>query len=238
MLARSGRPWPALVVAAAIAASIAVLLLLDRHAGRGDQLLLGLATLVLLVLAALAFEPEARFQAGLVVLVASSAEVVGSLIWGLYTYRLENLPAFVPPGHGLVYLCGLALARGLRGHERALLGIALAGVVAWGVAGLTVLPEADFSGALGSAVLALVLVRSRNPVYAGVALAVGALEVYGTALGTWTWAATVPGLGLSQGNPPSGVASGYVLFDVLALAVTALVLRGRPAAPAGASLRP
>jgi hypothetical protein len=66
-----------------------------------------------------------------------------------------------------------------------------------------------------------VLLATRVPVYAGVFLIVAALELYGTALGTWTWTSTVPGLGLSQGNPPSGVASGYVVFDVLALGLAA-----------------
>jgi hypothetical protein len=48
---------------------------------------------------------------------------------------------------------------------------------------------------------------------------VGALELYGTSIGTWRWAAEVPGLGIPDGNPPSGVASGYVWFDVMALLV-------------------
>jgi hypothetical protein len=48
-------------------------------------------------------------------------------------------------------------------------------------------------------------------------LVVAALELYGTAIGTWQWAAHLPGLGVPDGNPPSGVASGYVWFDVMAL---------------------
>jgi hypothetical protein len=70
-----------------------------------------------------------------------------------------------------------------------------------------------------------VLLWTRIPVYAGVFLAVAVLELYGTAIGTWTWEAVVPGLGLSQGNPPSGVASGYVVFDILALLLTAQLVR-------------
>jgi hypothetical protein len=70
-------------------------------------------------------------------------------------------------------------------------------------------------------------------VYAGVFLVVGALELYGTAIGTWTWAETIPGTGIPNGNPPSGVASGYVWFDVVALALAprllALVSRVQPA---------
>jgi hypothetical protein len=74
---------------------------------------------------------------------------------------------------------------------------------------------------------------TRRPVYAGVFFVVAALELYGTALGTWTWEPMVPGLGIPQANPPSGVASGYVLFDVAALAAISrlelLRARGRRA---------
>jgi hypothetical protein len=175
------------------------------------------------VLAALlALHPRrVRAQTLAVVAIATAGEVVGSIIWGLYTYRLENLPAFVPPGHGLVYLAGLSLATLLTARATTLL--VAAGLVAatWGVAGVTVLPAADVSGTIGCAFLVGVLLLTRRPVYAGVFIVVVALELYGTALGTWTWQSTVPGLGLSQGNPPSGVASGYVVFDILALALVA-----------------
>ena len=66
--------------------------------------------------------------------------------------------------------------------------------------------------------LLLFLWRSRNrALYASVFLVVAALELYGTAIGTWRWARTLPGLGIPDGNPPSGVASGYVWFDVMAM---------------------
>jgi hypothetical protein len=52
--------------------------------------------------------------------------VTGSLVWGVYTYRLHNLPLFIPPAHGLVYLSGLALAQTLRAHARALVAFAAA----------------------------------------------------------------------------------------------------------------
>jgi hypothetical protein len=157
-----------------------------------------------------------------VVTIASLGEVVGSLLWGVYHYRLENLPAFVPPGHGLMYLAGLSLAT-LAGRRFTwlLLAVAAVGAAAWGIAGMTVLPTLDVSGAMGCTFLLVVLAWTRRPVYAGVFLVVAGLELYGTALGTWTWQSTVPGLGLPQGNPPSGAASGYVVFDVLALALSA-----------------
>jgi hypothetical protein len=196
-------------------------LLGDRHVGQGGQLVLGVLTAAVLV-ALLALHPASvRLQTLAVVAIATVGEVAGSLVWGLYTYRLENLPAFVPPGHGLVYLAGLSVAALVGARTSALLVAAGAVAAAWGLAGVTVLPASDVSGTIGCAFLIGVLAWSRRPVYAGVFLAVVALELYGTALGTWTWQPAVPGLGLSQGNPPSGVASGYVVFDVLALAVAA-----------------
>jgi hypothetical protein len=104
--------------------------------------------------------------------------------------------------------------------------VALAAVLAWGLAGVTILPRTDVAGALGAALLAVFLVRGRAPaVYAGVFLVVAWLELYGTAIGTWEWAVTIPGTGIPQGNPPSGVASGYVWFDVVALALAPVLMR-------------
>ena len=51
-----------------------------------------------------------RAQALGVVLFATVGEVTGSLVWGVYHYRLHNLPLFIPPAHGLVYLSGARAA--------------------------------------------------------------------------------------------------------------------------------
>ena len=67
-----------------------------------------------------------------------------------------------------------------------------------------------------------VLVWSRRPVYAGVFMVVvvrSSRTAPRSARGPGS--PSVPGLGLSQGNLPSGVASGYVVFDVVALALVA-----------------
>src|SRR5205807_3700828 len=125
---------------------------------------------------------------------------------------------------------GLSLSESLRAHARALVAAAAAIAAAWGLLGLTVLPRTDAAGALGVPLLLAFLWRSRaRAAYAGVFLVVAALELYGTAIGTWRWAETLPGLGIPDGNPPSGVASGYVWFDVMALllAPRLLALSGR-----------
>ena len=154
----------------------------------------------------------------MVVCAATLAELTGSILWGVYSYRLHTLPAFVPPAHGLVFMAGLSLSEALRRHARTLVVAAAAIAATWGMLGLTVLPRKDAAGALGVPLLLAFLWRSRaRAAYAGVFVVVAALELYGTAIGTWRWAEHLPGTGIPDGNPPSGVASGYVWFDVMAL---------------------
>jgi hypothetical protein len=215
--------------AGAVAAYLALLLWADRYVDHSGQLALGATTWIVLLAALRPISTTLRVQTLLVVAVATCGEIVGSIVWGLYTYRLENLPSFVPPAHGLVYLGGVALCRLV--PARALVPAALAAVLAWGLAGVTVLPRADVAGALGALTLAVFLVRGRAPgVYAGVFFVVAALELYGTAIGTWAWAETAPGTLITQGNPPSGIAAGYVFFDIAALALTPVVLGVVPVA--------
>jgi len=210
----------AAVQAVAGGAYLALLLAADHFATYPEQLALGVLTWVVLGLALVRVPLERRAQALGVVCFATIGEVTGSLVWGVYHYRLHNLPLFVPPAHGIVYLTGFALAAALRRHTRALVVFAAAAAATWGLLGLLVLPRRDVAGAFGVPLLLLFLWRGRNrAVYAGVFLVVAALELYGTSIGTWQWATHLPGTGVSDGNPPSGVASGYVWFDVMALLV-------------------
>ena len=212
-------------------------LALDSRADLPAQLFLGLCTWGFLAIAFVHLSPMERAQTSVVIVVATCAEVIGSVIWGVYVYRLGNLPLFVPPGHGLVYLTGLRVSqtRWFRARPRVLVGLAIAAVSGWALIGLLALDRTDTAGAIGASVLVLFLIYGRAPaVYAGVFFAVAFLEIYGTWIGTWEWSADVPHLGIPDGNPPSGAASGYVFFDIAALALAPLLLtgwarlRGRP----------
>jgi hypothetical protein len=201
---------------------LAALLAADHFASFHEQLGLGALTWVVLLVAGLRLlqTPIQRAQLFGVVCFATIGELTGSILWGVYRYRLHNLPLFVPPAHGLVYLTGLSFAVALRRHLRALVVTAALAAATWGLLGLTVLPRRDVAGAIGVPLLLLFLWRSRNrALYASVFLVVASLELYGTAIGTWRWAPSLPGLGIPDGNPPSGVAAGYVWFDVMALLV-------------------
>jgi hypothetical protein len=207
--------------AAMVACVIASFLALDHFADADEQLLLGAATWMILIASCAFLDREDRARALLVVVVATCAEVIGSIVLGAYTYRLENLPAFVPPGHGLVFLAGLRISQSapVRRHPRAFVWGVIGLVGAWGAAGLVLLGHPDVLGAITGALLVYVLLRGRAAtMYAGVFLMVGFLEIYGTSIGAWHWAATTPGTPLPAGNPPSGIAGVYVLFDAAAIA--------------------
>jgi hypothetical protein len=93
------------------------------------------------------------------------------------------------------------------------------------MAGLLLLGRTDVLGAATGALLIYVLLRGRAAtLYAGVFVVVGFLEIYGTSIGAWRWAATTPHTPLPAGNPPSGIAGVYVIFDVGAIALAPRLL--------------
>ena len=155
--------------------------------------------------------------------VATCAEIIGSVIWGVYVYRLGNLPLFVPPGHGLVYLTGLRFSQLplFVARPRILVNAADRRRLDLGAArsdrpsGAPTWPARSAPPCWSCSCCAGACPRSTP----GVFFAVAFLEIYGTAVGTWTWQEHIPGLGVPDGNPPSGAASGYVFFDIAALAL-------------------
>lgn len=213
----------------AIAAVTTAGLAADQVVDIRGQAWLGLGCTALFVVVARRVDVHERRQAMGVVAVATFFEVVGAQLWGLYDYRLGNLPLFVPAGHGLVFLTGLRLSQVplLARHRRAFIRVTSVVASVWAVLGAAgLLGTRDLSGAVGSVLVVVMLVRGRQAgLFAGVWWIVAYLELYGTAIGTWTWSPLVPGLGLPAGNPPSGVASGYVVFDWLASVLVAGVSR-------------
>jgi hypothetical protein len=215
-------PIPAVVVLWA-----AVTLLLDQGASLTQQRLLGVVTWLVL-LALLRREPhDVRIQVGVVVVFASIVEYVFAGWLGVYLYRLENVPAFVPPGHGLVYLAALAIGRSAWAHRSSwLLPATLVVCGGWAVWGLFLSPQTDVLGAFWFCCLLAFARSGRSPlVYAGAFLVVSYLEILGTGLGTWTWQPHDPTGLVGIGNPPSGIAGGYAWFDYAALLLTPVVLR-------------
>jgi hypothetical protein len=217
-------PVPAVVVA-----WVAVVLGLDTGATLTGQRLLGLVTWALLLWLLRAESSATRAQVAVVVVFASVVEYVFAGWLGVYVYRLENVPWFVPPGHGLVYLAALAIGRSAWAHRSTWLQpLTLAVCGGWAVWGLTLSPTLDVLGAFWFVcLLALSRYGTSQLVYAGAFLVVSYLEVVGTSLGTWTWQPHDPTGLVAIGNPPSGIAGGYAWFDAAALVLTPRLIAWR-----------
>ncbi|CAN5271452.1 hypothetical protein BH18ACT12_BH18ACT12_17420 [soil metagenome] len=217
-----------------------VALPLDRGATEAQQLALGLVAWAFLAVALRVQPREVRTQVLVLVFVATTLEVVGSILWRAYTYRLGNLPLFVPAGHGLFYLAALRAASlpSLIRHERLIVTAVTVVATAWMVWGLA-RPLPDLLGFVTWAVFLRFILRGRYPLlYALSFVMTTALELYGTSLGIWRWSALLPGLWLPAGNPPTGIGAGYCAMDALTRRIVATIrLRGRraPAEERGAA---
>lgn len=214
-------------VAATAFGWITVLLVTDPASGPGAQLAWGVATWGVLLWLLRTETPLVRAQVAVVVVFATVVEYVFSAGLEVYIYRLHNVPAFVPPGHGLVYLCALALGRWPVVHRRRVPLLALllvgGGVYAiWGLLG----DRADVLGAFWFGCLAAFVTWGRSRLlFVGLFLIVTYLELLGTRLGVWEWQPRDPTGLIPIGNPPSGIAGGYGWFDLAALTAAPALLR-------------
>ena len=155
------------------------------------------------------------------VVVATVGEVFFSLVVGMYEYRLENVPLYVPPGHSILYGAVYYMAREpwvLRNRDamiRGMVVVAVAYAAYWGWA------HADAYGALCTAgfLLLMALNKDSRLFFAVMFLAVAYLEQVGTRFGCWYWHETLLNRvsWFPSGNPPSGIAIFYFGFDVTCL---------------------
>ena len=209
---------------------VAICLLTDANAAIEKQNALGVCAWVFLIGLLLGETIEVRVQVGIAVLFATSGEHFASPYMEGYIYRFHNVPAYVPPGHGMVYLTAVALARsGLfmtYARQIAALVVLVCGIWSlWGISGIA--EHGDAVGALLFCVFLVYLFKGRSPlVYLAAFFITTWLELIGTAVGTWRWAAIDPVLNLPQGNPPSGVAAWYCLVDAVALGGAQPVMEG------------
>lgn len=209
------------MVPAVVLTWIPVVLLLDRDATMSQQRLLGVGTWLLLLALLWREDNKTRAQVAVVVAFATAVEYCFAGWLGVYVYRLHDVPWFVPPGHGLVYLGALAIGRSsyIGQRRRWLIPATLAVAGSYAAWGLFLSGRRDVLGAFWFGCLALFLLKGRQPlVFVGAFAVVTYLELLGTGLGTWTWQVRDPILGIvAMGNPPSGAAGGYGFFDAAAL---------------------
>ena len=219
-----------LVLFGAFVAGFLVALRVDITATAAVHLGVGVGTWAFLLVALALQPPPVRGQVAILVVIATTLEVVGSLVWGAYRYRLGDLPLFVPAGHGIFYLVALRTAAlpWLNRHRRAIIVSVTVAASAYMVWGLLRPPLPDLLGFVTWAIFLRFIVRGRAPLLYAVSFVLTmALEFYGTSLGVWTWAPLLPGLWLPAGNPPTGVGAGYCVMDALTRRTVATIRRYR-----------
>jgi hypothetical protein len=207
---------------ALIVATIGLGLAVDQHAGRYGQALVSLAAWA--VFAALWWRSAARERPALVAMFLS-------LVWGLYQYRLGNIPLFVPPGHVLLFFLGMRIAERLGdGAEWWIAAAALPLVALFAGTGRDTLGPMLFV-----LFLACMAASPSRKLYATMFVLSLAMELYGTWIGNWTWSAEVPWLGLTADNPPIAAGAFYCVLDFLVVSSISL-LRQSPASTNGSAI--
>ncbi len=185
-------------------------LALDAAFGMTGQVLGSLAVWALLLVLLARMTPAWRRTLVIATAFALAAELFFSLVLGWYDYQFLNVPAFVPPGHVLLFLLGPALA--CRLPQWLVIAVPLA-AGAWALwASLTGI--GPFDGLLCAVFLLAYRFGRSRPTYALMLLLALALELWGTGLGNWRWQPVVPGLGLATVNPPLLAGTFYALFDM------------------------
>ncbi|MDQ4093830.1 MAG: hypothetical protein M3143_10635 [Actinomycetota bacterium] len=216
-------------IAVAVFGWITALLVTDSLSGLCGQLAWGAATWGVLLWLLRTETPLVRIQVAVVVVFATAVEYTFSPWLEVYIYRLENVPAFVSPAHGLVYLCALALGRSSVVHRWRvpLVGLTLAAGASYALWGLFGTDRIDMLGAFWFGCLVAFLRWGQSRLlYVGAFAIVTYVELLGTWLGVWEWQPLDPTGLITIGNPPSGVAGGYGWFDLVALTTAPALLRG------------
>ena len=199
-------------------------LLLDYHWVRHGQAVV--SAIVWIVCFGVWFRTEPRGRPALLacLVIATAGECFLSLVWGLYEYRLGNIPLFVPPGHVLLFFLGTQIAARLPDRSEWWIAAAAFPVVmvfAW-----------NGRDTLGPILYALFLVcmlaSPSRKLYGTMFVLSLVLELYGTWIGNWVWAPEVPHLGLTTLNPPVASGAFYCVLDFLVVVATANFATPRP----------
>ena len=203
--------------------------LIDHRLPAALQLLPALIFCWLLVVALSARARHEQLLLAILVVVATVFEVVASLVLHWYSYRFHDIPPWVPPGHGIVFLTAILMMeqRWVIRHATLLRYLVTLGALAYACAGM-VSRRHDFTGAAFTAVFLIWLwavgsekARFYTTLWAWVCF----LELSGVWLGAWHWSSSMPLIRLSEGNPPSGIVGAYGIFDLVAFGVAAAVTR-------------
>ena len=152
------------------------------------------------------------------VLIGFFGEYLFSVALGMYTYRLENIPHYIPFGHALVYAGVLyfSKASAILKNRKKIEGFL--GVFIFIYASVFLIFREDVFGFVMT-IITLFILRNKpreRLFYLTMYISVAYLEIVGTSLLCWKW----PEIAfntfsfLPSHNPPSGISLFYFLLDL------------------------
>ena len=156
-------------------------------------------------------EKKERIEMIIVVVLATPMELFFSEVWLIYEYQRNFMPLFVPAGHYFLYDLGRRLAAKISVIMAINSLLPFIPLVAYGV----------YSGSDTSGLVLLMLVicftkwGPQPRLYIVMAWVALVMELWGTHLGSWTWASEIPWTGLTAWNPPLLVGAFYCFGDLL-----------------------
>ena len=180
-----------------------------------------MATAVMLIgFAILYYRSSARLREQMLyaVFIGFVGEHLFSIGLGMYTYRLENIPHYVPPGHAIVLMAAIYFCKEsiVKNSQKLLEKIFTIFILVY--ATLFLIFADDVFGFVMS-ILVIFLLRNRpreRLFYLTMYIVVAFLEIVGTSYGCWYWPEiawdVIPFL--KSANPPSGISLFYFLLDL------------------------
>ena len=151
-------------------------------------------------------------------ILAFFGEVFFSLVLGMYTYRLENLPLYVPLGHSIIYAGVFYISKEsvLKQNKELIIKILYVLMIIYSTAWLIF--ANDVFGFI--CMLVIVYLLNKKPhtklFFLVMFFMIVYLELLGTYFGCWVW----PEVWfdkitfISSANPPSGISVFYFGFDI------------------------
>lgn len=161
------------------------------------------------------------------ILVSYIGEILFCKVFGLYTYRMENIPYYVPLGHAIVYLCGLQMTKiKILRHNKEL----SEKILMWAIIllfSIAIVGYNDlFTLLFGICFFILIMRKKERLRYYSIAIYVFTIEIIGTQFGCWKWDALLWGF-LPVANPPLGAVFFYAGGDKIIEKIANRILKRR-----------
>lgn len=180
-----------------------------------------LANLIMVIIFSITlFKVNSRIRETMIyaVIIGYVGEYLFSVLLGMYTYRLANVPHYIPMGHALVYIGVLYFTktRYAKINRKQLEKILAIGIIIYATLFL-IFKNDVFGFVMSMAVLLILRNKPRERLfYFTMYFSVCFLEITGTSYLCWFWPETawdvIPFL--PSYNPPSGISLFYFLLDL------------------------